>query len=311
MTTEYPTLAWGFVLLAAASGGCDRRRQRVVPEATSDAAPVTLEERLARMSPRRPPPTPLTAPASTPGDCQAAYAPRPDRDPSPMCKVPGGAFTIHGPGSPHEVALDDYYIDQFLVTLDQFLLFFEVHGNDCAPKDLATLGLPGTETCMNTFYRPGDPLSPFEAIPGGFSPPPGREKAAATASAEAARRYCRGGGKELPSTAQWEYAVAYDPKNPTGAVIGELPWEPKEYTAVLKPRRMRGKRDAPSHWGVLGTGGYMPTVWCEGASQAGGASSGCDLVYYFERDRLEAEHWTADRSSKVTFSGIRCARAAR
>ena len=53
-------------------------------------------EILARydIEPTLPPPAPTIRPG---GDCKTEYAPRPTRDPNPMCKVDGGTFEMGDP----------------------------------------------------------------------------------------------------------------------------------------------------------------------------------------------------------------------
>ena len=108
------------------------------PVPTPDAAPVKL-----------PPPPPPTVKTGK-GDCKIEYAPKPDRDPNPMCKIDGGTFDFGDP--PHAIAvkLSPYFIDQFEVTNEQVAYYLEVTKVDDCKEPRKTDGRastsPGTRT---------------------------------------------------------------------------------------------------------------------------------------------------------------------
>lgn len=232
------------VLLIAAAGACRssasddtegaapaRTPRPLQPWQVPDAAaPDTfveagVAERLDRLAPPYAAPAPVTR-KHRHGDCKTAYAPRPDRDPNPMCRVTGGTFQMGGPlpaelkplFSSHPVpvatTVGDFDIDQLEVTAQQAALFVNAHGNHCP-------GLRGetTDTTSPCVYV--GTLFDLEHRDGRYVVKPGRELAAAELSWEGALRYCAWVGKQVPSSAQWEYAARHDPRTGRDLVY---PW---------------------------------------------------------------------------------------
>lgn len=188
-------------------------------DAAVDAGRVldpSLVARLDALAPVRPPPKPVKRRPTKTGDCSTKYAPRPDRDPSPMCRIKGGTFqmgggdyVIAGPAShvyhaPRAVTVDDFLIDQYEVSAAQAANFLEAHGNICNGIDKSN----GEDTdCVWIDGR----SSPIERRDGHFVAKPGRAEWPADAFTwEGALRYCAWVGKNVPSSAQWEYAARHD-----------------------------------------------------------------------------------------------------
>jgi hypothetical protein len=76
--------------------------------------------------PTEPPPPPIVKPGGK-GDCKTDFAPKPTRDPNPMCKVDGGTFTMGDDNERMPAKLSPYYIDQFEVTAAQVAHFLNAH----------------------------------------------------------------------------------------------------------------------------------------------------------------------------------------
>ena len=97
--------------------------------ATVDAAMPARTD----VEPVTPPPPPTTR--SGKGDCKTEYAPRPTRDPNPMCKVDGGTFTMGEGKYTQTVKLSPYYIDQFEVTNTQVAHYLNSAKPECAREN--------------------------------------------------------------------------------------------------------------------------------------------------------------------------------
>ena len=194
-----------------------------------DAVPVgnpPIRALLDRMDPPQPPPPPL-ARKHRRGDCKTAYAPRPKRDPNPMCRVEGGTFMFGGgtylvdnADGQREVhvpavatTVRSFYIDQFEVTAAQAAAFLNAHGNVCE-DGLDSLARKkqdphGAIPCL--WIEPRD--AGIESKNGLFLARSGQQHwPAGTFTWEGALRYCAWAGKQVPSGAQWEYAARHDPK---------------------------------------------------------------------------------------------------
>lgn len=176
--------------------------------ATNDAAPQDLGP-----EPKEPPPPP-TVKKQTKGDCQLAYAPRPTRDPNPVCKIAGGTFMMGSAepdASPDEkpvrkVTLTPYFIDQFEVTNAQVVHFLNTVGNQCASTPECLFAVIGDANLLS-----GSPLFQRD---GRYSVQRGKEHhPVKVATVEGAERYCAWVGKRLPTEAEWEFAARHDPKN--------------------------------------------------------------------------------------------------
>jgi hypothetical protein len=278
-------------LLALLSlAACERPPEKAVapdPPARRDAAsdaPVDaravdheLLARLDGLAPRDRPPPPIVRKHRR-GDCRADYAPRPERDPNPMCRVRGGTFVM-GAGAPSPTVkavpttVADFDIDQFEVTSAQAVLFLNAHGNVCDPG-LDVMNHPSQVLpCLRVLELTGirDDGS------GHYSVQPGRELDTAVFTWEGAMRYCAWVGKQVPTSAQWEYAARHDPD--TGRDLaypwGDM-WLPRRTACRVEgctprpvpvphvgPRDLpigsfdgtRGRQDGSSPWGVHDTAG--------------------------------------------------------
>src|SRR3569623_1955650 len=89
---------WLWVALAIGfCGGCGKHGDRTPSGATSHegsgSAAATTAGDPTKGEPTTPPPPPTIKPGGK-GDCKTDYAPRPKRDPNPMCRLTGGTFTM-------------------------------------------------------------------------------------------------------------------------------------------------------------------------------------------------------------------------
>ncbi len=180
----------------------------------SDASLLTW---LDQREPQSAPPSPIRKKPRV-GDCRAEYAPRPDRDPNPMCKVEGGTFGLGAAAV--NTRVQSFYIDQFEVSVAQAALFLNARGsNACPGLDELGPGVIGPNSCVRTV---GEPLGGIENREGTFVVAPGHERTAMLGfSWQGAMEYCAWVGKQVPSSAQWEYAVRHDPR--TGKDL-RFPW---------------------------------------------------------------------------------------
>lgn len=226
----------------------------------ADAAPPDATDViawLAELAPTSPAPRPIVRHHAR-GDCRPEYAPKPDRDPNPMCLVRGGTFMMGGgPRSPdptpHAVVVPDFYIDQFTVTTAQAVRFLDAHGNTCH----------GSDPCVVAWQDEAGhfALDGIVERDGHFEVAPGFEHVAELDfSFDGAMQYCEWVGKQVPSSAEWEYAARHDPT--TGRDLA-YPWGDQWLPdrgacsqCDAKPKEVgifdgtHGHADGSSPWGV-------------------------------------------------------------
>ncbi len=214
------------------SSSQSKRKDAALPAETKDAAAKdasidagrhadpAIRAQLDALAPVSKPPRPISRKHRR-GDCSTKYAPRPDRDPNPMCRVDGGTFMFGG--GMHMInyqetayvhvdavktTVSSFYIDQLEVTTAQAAMFLNAHGNVCDGIDRIQ-NSPDATPCVYTNL----PSSKLTTKHGRFVPASGKEQNPEIAfSWEGALRYCAWVGKSVPSSAQWEYAARHDPK---------------------------------------------------------------------------------------------------
>lgn len=257
---------------------------------------------------------PLPRPTSFPA-CSADYAPRPDRDPVPMCFVKGGSYRVVEAQSTAETQyrttrLDDFVIDQLEVTVEQFVEFL----NAVSP-------IPDCEKPEN-FCQPYPPQlrPPVVYREGRFFPESPAVTALAVEGVEGRfqEEYCAWAGKRLPTHAEWDVAAHFDAagqrrKYPWGDEpdLARMNCEEKECRdGIVGVARPGSLRDV-SAWGVLDLGGNLKETVrvCYGESCEGPclhdvrcqyAHAGADYFVGATQDRF----W----SMSPPKSGVRCAR---
>lgn len=176
------------VALAVAGFGCSSTPAPPPPRQTVTASPAV--------------PRPFVI------DCGKQHAPRPERDPVPMCWVPAGTMTMGTPveadqpedGPARSVTISrGFYLDQYEVTVAQFGAFVRAVGNQCpaAPEG----------TCERFWQNSVDLTrrGALATLPS-LAPFPVTNTSHAAAAA-----YCEWVGKELPTEAEWELAARRDP----------------------------------------------------------------------------------------------------
>jgi len=225
----------GFAALLCTATACEKAGQKHVEqrkeEPPTPPGPQLSDASIEDLAEPSVPPPPPTVKHGGKGDCRTDYAPRPKRDPNPMCLVKGGTFMMGSPDGEgeanehpqHQVTVGDFYIDQFEVTIAQAMHFLNAVGsNNFCPstgKD---------KRCFEYSYFARSPFFHKDEA-GRFVPEPGTERwPMPLAMHEAAVRYCAWAGKRLPTEAEWAYAARHDPT--TGKDL-RYPWgdsfEPK------------------------------------------------------------------------------------
>lgn len=207
------------------------------PPKSIDAPVVAVDAAVAT----KPPPSPTLRPGG-PGDCKPDYAPKPDRDPNPMCKVAGGAFEM---GDHRKVELSPFVLDEFEVTNAQIQFFLETTHAD--------------ESCKDCFIFDANPPAPVRKADGAYTLDPALAKQPYTwARREGAVAYCTWAGKQLPTEAQFEFVARFDP---TSKRARAFPWGD-----AMDPKRARCDCGGPAK-GLVDVGSF------DGANGAGDGRS--------------------------------------
>ena len=332
MTMRRVATAWGVVAIAL-SVGCEKTRHEQTPApvpakdapiATDDAQAPKHDARDDGPEPTVPPPPP-TVKVSSKGDCKVEYAPRPTRDPNPVCKIAGGTFMM-GSDDPkaaanekpvRKVTLTPYFIDQFEVTNAQVAHFLNAVGNQCASgfgemcfsTTKSAVGAPLIEQNDQFRARSGDENRPVNS-----------------ASIEGAERYCAWVGKRLPTEAEWEFAARHDPKNQKDY---RWPWGDKFYPkraacdepvckdgfeSTMKIENSRDEApvgtfdgtnrfgDGSSPWGVHDMAGNVSEVMADTTDSYDAPYSDCSgcVDPFMQKTSEHAHHVTRGSSGTVT-----------
>lgn len=325
-----PAAIWGLLLASACLSGCGRptkqasrddapTRVAALPSDGSVADAATPAGKagsdpsvvayLNGLEPKGSPPPPIKRRFRR-GDCKTDYAPRPNRDPNPMCRVEGGTF-MYGDGVYIESKTIDtdpivvrhqavkrtvgsFYIDQFEVTAAQAAHFLNARGNVCEGLDKKQ---NATDVLDCVWIE--SKYSDIEIRDGAYVAKKGQELVSERAfSWEGALQYCAWVGKQIPSSTQWEYAARHDPTTgrdlvfPWGdawrahiAACNAAPCEPNP-GAGLDVRApfsagtfdgSRGRQDSSSPFGLHDTvgGGSEIVFECDGPDDTCKAGEPC------------------------------------